>query len=78
MDNIFETHPNLKEYFKTSDGSAFYTEHDAANHAKTLENRKVEKVERVVKKAAEEAEKSEELHEEVTETKETKNTKKGK
>ncbi len=41
MSKIFEQHPKLVEYFKTSDGTAFFTESDAKNHAKGLENKAV-------------------------------------
>lgn len=41
MDKVFENHPNLKVYYKTSDGTAFYTESDAKLHAKSLENKNV-------------------------------------
>lgn len=51
MSNVFERYPNLEKYFQTSDGEKFFTESPAYNHAKTLDNKKVETVER---KAAEE------------------------
>lgn len=41
-DITFKQNPNLKEYWKTSDGQAFYREQDARNHAKTLSNKSVE------------------------------------
>jgi len=47
--SIFEANPNLKKYFKTSDGESFYKEGDANLHAKGLENRKVTPVFRPVK-----------------------------
>lgn len=31
----------MSKYFTTSDGQEFYQEHDAKNHAKTLENKSV-------------------------------------
>lgn len=31
----------MSKYFKTSDGQEFYQEHDAKNHAKTLDNKTV-------------------------------------
>lgn len=46
MSKIFKNNPNLKHYFKTSDGMAFFHEHHANTHAKTLEDRDVEKVKR--------------------------------
>lgn len=46
MDNVFKDNPNLKAYYKTSDGTAFYTEADAKNYAKSLENKEVKLVER--------------------------------
>jgi hypothetical protein len=45
-DPIFKTNPKLENYFKTADGNAFFTEHDAKNHATSLKSKKVEKVER--------------------------------
>lgn len=65
MDNIFNEKPNLQEYFATSDGTKFYTETMAKNHAKTLEDKEVAHVTRpaeddavetakeIIKKAAE-------------------------
>ena len=44
--DIFNNYPTLQVYFKTADGQAFFQESDAKNHAKTLENKKVEAVER--------------------------------
>ncbi len=44
MHTIFESNPNLKKAFITSDGTPFYQEHDAKNHAKTLEDKSVEPV----------------------------------
>lgn len=43
-DNVFKTHPMLKSYHKTSDGTAFFQETDAKNHAKSLEDKTIEKV----------------------------------
>lgn len=34
MDNIFKDNPDLKEYWKTADGTAFYSENSAKNHIK--------------------------------------------
>lgn len=44
MHTIFESNPNLKKAFITSDGTPFYQEHDAKNHAKTLKDKSVEPV----------------------------------
>ena len=44
--DIFNNYPTLQVYYKTTDGQAFFQESDAKNHAKTLENKKVEPVER--------------------------------
>lgn len=60
--NVFKKNPNLKEYHETSDGVKFYTKHDAANHARSLKDKKVNHVtagdlnavEKPVKKSAEE------------------------
>lgn len=41
MDKIFNANPNLKAYFATSDGQAFYTQNSAANHARTLKNKTI-------------------------------------
>lgn len=41
MDKVFENNPNLKVYYKTSDGTAFYNESDAKLHAKTLDDKNV-------------------------------------
>ena len=38
---IFKQHPNLEVFYQTSDGTAFFKEHDAKNHAKTLKSKKV-------------------------------------
>lgn len=45
-DPVFNANPKLEQYFKTADGNAFFTEHDAKNHATSLKSKKVEKVER--------------------------------
>lgn len=50
MEAIFKTNPNLKEFFKTSDGEAFYQESNAHNHAKSLEDKTVETIKREVVK----------------------------
>lgn len=38
---IFKLHPNLEVFYQTSDGTAFFKDHDAKNHAQTLKNKKV-------------------------------------
>ncbi|GET46498.1 hypothetical protein [Capnocytophaga felis] len=45
---IFEVHPTLKKIYITSDGIGYEREHDANQHAKTLEDKKVTKFERFV------------------------------
>lgn len=47
MNNTFKRHPLLKEYFETSDGSKFFIDSDAKNHAKTLKDTTVKTVKRV-------------------------------
>ena len=42
MEDIFYQNPNLKMVYVTSDEQAFYHEHDAKNHAKTLDDKSVE------------------------------------
>lgn len=44
MHKIFETNPDLKKAYITSDGTPFYQETDAKNHAKTLKDKTVEPV----------------------------------
>jgi hypothetical protein len=44
MHEIFETNPALKKAYITSDGTPFYQETDAKNHAKTLKDKTVEPV----------------------------------
>ena len=39
---IFKQHPNLEKVYVTSDGTAFYQENDAKNHAKSLKDKTVE------------------------------------
>lgn len=41
---VFEQNPNLKKVYCTSDGTPFYQENDAKNHAKTLKDKSVETV----------------------------------
>jgi hypothetical protein len=40
----FKMYPNLDVYYQTSDGTAFFTQNAAENHAKTLENKTVTKI----------------------------------
>ncbi|WP_233860997.1 hypothetical protein [Tenacibaculum piscium] len=44
--NIFKINKSLDVAYKTSDGTFFYTENNAKNHAKTLKNKKVIKLTR--------------------------------
>lgn len=44
MHKIFETQPDLKKAYITSDGTPFYQETDAKNHAKTLKDKSVEPI----------------------------------
>lgn len=44
MDKVFKNHPNLKVYYKTADGVAFYTENAAQLHAKSLEKKEIKAV----------------------------------
>lgn len=53
MKNIFEQNPKLDVVYQTSDKKYFYLENDAANHAQTLENKKVIKLERESTKESE-------------------------
>jgi hypothetical protein len=39
---VFEQNPNLEKVYCTSDGTPFYQENDAKNHAKTLDVKTVE------------------------------------
>lgn len=41
---IFKTNPDLKRAYITSDGTPFYQENDAKNHAKTLKDKSVEPI----------------------------------
>lgn len=45
-DKIFTANPKLQKYFKTSDGTSFFREHDAAAHARSLKDKDVETVKR--------------------------------
>lgn len=51
-ENTFKQHPNLKSYHETSDGTKFFTPSDAANHARTLTDKKVKEVKRGSEKKA--------------------------
>lgn len=44
--DIFERHPNLQRVYQTADGTNFYEEGDARNHARSLKNKEVKTVER--------------------------------
>ncbi len=44
--DIFNKHKGLDVIYKASDGTAFYTENNAKNHANKLKNKAVEKVTR--------------------------------
>ena len=46
---VFESNPNMKEYFETSDGQPFYKKQDAELHARSLKDKKVTLVERPAK-----------------------------
>lgn len=46
MDKVFQEHPELNVYYKTSDGEKFYLEHNAKLHAKGLQDKTVTPVER--------------------------------
>lgn len=52
MNKIFKNNPELKEFYQTSDGQAFFTENAAKLHAKTLKNKSVFLVEKSAKTAA--------------------------
>lgn len=41
---VFEANPSLDCYFETADGSPFFTENAANNHAKTLKDKTVKAV----------------------------------
>lgn len=43
-EQIWKEHPSLEVVYLTSDENAFYSENDAKNHAKTLEDKSVEPV----------------------------------
>ena len=44
--DTFKNNPDLKEYFETSDGTQFYKEDLAKNHARDLEDKTVKSVSR--------------------------------
>lgn len=44
MNEVFEQNPSLEKVYCTSDGTPFYQENDAKNHAKTLKDKSVETV----------------------------------
>ena len=44
--DTFKNHPDLQEYFETSDGTQFYKEDLAKNHARDLEDKTVKQVSR--------------------------------
>lgn len=50
MNEIFKNHPELEKYYETSDGTAFYNESNARNHARTLEDKTVKAVNRETEK----------------------------
>lgn len=43
-DKVFQKHPSLKKYYKTSDGTAFYKKEHAQAHGRGLGNNSVEEV----------------------------------
>ncbi|MPS74008.1 MAG: hypothetical protein E2590_12810 [Chryseobacterium sp.] len=51
-DKIFQENPKLDVYYKTSDGTAFFTMNAAKAHGNTLKNKVVEKVTRKAEKAS--------------------------
>ncbi|GEM55246.1 hypothetical protein B0A58_07415 [Flavobacterium branchiophilum NBRC 15030 = ATCC 35035] len=46
LDPIFEANPSLDCYYKTTDGTCFFTDYTAASHANTLIDNKVSTVHR--------------------------------
>ena len=44
MDKIFEKYPKINVYYKTDDGNSFFSESDAKNHAKSLDNKLVQPI----------------------------------
>lgn len=44
MEEVFKENPQLKRVYVTTDGTPFYQENDARNHAKSLEDKTVEEV----------------------------------
>ena len=49
---IFEVHPTLKKVYITSDGIGYESEHNANQHAKTLDDKSVTKFERFVQESS--------------------------
>lgn len=45
QDKVFEQHPSLERYFKTSDGTAFYKKDHANAHARSLKSKTVQEIE---------------------------------
>lgn len=52
MNKIFKNNPELKEFYQTCDGQAFFTENAAKLHAKTLKNKSVVLVQKSAETAA--------------------------
>jgi len=52
--DVFKAHPKLEKYFKTSDGTKFFQEHDAITHGKSLKDKTVEPVKRPAEVEADE------------------------
>jgi|SRR5690554_235127 len=48
MSKIFQNNPQLDAYFETSDGTPFYTENAAKNHARDLKDKEVKRIDRDV------------------------------
>lgn len=46
METIFDEHPSLDLCYQTADGTYFYLDADAANHAKRLKDKSVKKLQR--------------------------------
>ena len=66
-DKVFADHPNLKEYWKTSDGKPFYSENAAKNHARTLKDKHIDHVERKGSTVVDSKSKSKKENKETTE-----------
>lgn len=54
MDQIFKDNPKVDIYYKTSDGTPFFSKNAAQNHAKTLEQKNIETITRGSVKNSEE------------------------